>query len=322
MKDVQLRLQKGIEVQVQDEGSHYELQYGPEANRPTAKASANGMPTTEPSGDRDAYIPATPALVEVMPLGLTLDEQVYWQVQHGEDRPGYIADAIQAHQGEVTKSIRRQASQDTLTERMEMGRTRFAVVVVVKAPAPAPAAVVSPAAMEAAMEVYRNEGRRETSAEILLRLMPPVGQPVDDSDCPFLPTAPSQQPAVEPEPAPAPIMPEGLTIEDQILWAATGGHRKCDQISAAIDANIVEVSRRLDAMHARYLLEKRVVDGRVNYYLYLPGTATAAVPQAPTLAPPKPAKGKEWIPGESIAARQHRLAYDDAQAARPSRWAN
>lgn len=53
-------------------------------------------------------------------------------------------------------------------------------------------------------------------------------------------------------------MPEGLTMEDQIVRAVTGGHCRCGQIAAAIGGNIVEVAYRFDAMRDRYLLDSGV----------------------------------------------------------------
>jgi hypothetical protein len=99
---------------------------------------------------------------------------------------------------------------------------------------------------------------------------------------PGLPLPTSPAPASAPAPG-KPVMPEGLTMEDQILRAVTGGHRRCSLISAAIGADTLEVHSMLKTMRDGYILDWLVVGRSVDHYL--PGSKPTAVAQAPIAGP-------------------------------------
>lgn len=82
--------------------------------------------------ENDAPEPA-PAPKEVMPKDLTFDEVIYWQIEHGEDRPFYIAEAARDHQGRVTQRMFHLAEVGKLLMRNERGMTRYDVVRVIPA---------------------------------------------------------------------------------------------------------------------------------------------------------------------------------------------
>ena len=60
-----------------------------------------------------------------MPKDLTFDEVIYWQIEHGEDRAFYIAEAARDHQGRVTQRMFHLAEVGPLLMRNERGGTRF-----------------------------------------------------------------------------------------------------------------------------------------------------------------------------------------------------
>ncbi len=73
--------------------------------------------------------PETQALAPVMPAEcVTVAQKVAWLIEHGQDRPGLIADAIGRAPVEVAQAIRTMLAQRKLTERTERGMTRYDVV--------------------------------------------------------------------------------------------------------------------------------------------------------------------------------------------------
>ena len=100
------------------------------ATEPAAAPSIPGHVTHVTENDEPE--PAS-APKEIMPKDLTFDEVIYWQIEHGEDRPFYIAEAARDHQGRVTQRMFHLAEVGKLLMRNERGMTRYDVVRVIPA---------------------------------------------------------------------------------------------------------------------------------------------------------------------------------------------